>query len=126
MEGDLSGEEEGGSHLQETGNRKETERTSLGCHKEISALSLFPTFFFAKHSKKKNFLYRNLVQEQPHVGLQPHFIPVTSAKVWHKPCQDVVSSWTPRHPCPGVYNRRNSFLCELIPVNFNDIHSKRG
>lgn len=55
MEEDLPGEEEGGSHLQETGNRKETERTSLGCHKEISALSLFPTFFFAKHSKKKKF-----------------------------------------------------------------------
>lgn len=31
----------------------------------------------------------------------------------------------PQH-YPGVYNKRNSFLCELIPTSFNDIHSKRG
>lgn len=66
------------------------------------------------------------LQKQPHVGLWPHFIPVTNDKVWNKPCQDVVTSWTSRHPCPEVYNRRNSLLCELIPTSFNDTHSKRG
>lgn len=110
-----------------------TERTSLGCYKEISALSLFPTFFAKKKIAEMFSIQKpgaefvpSWLQKQPHVGLWPHFIPVTNDKVWNKPCQDVVSSWTSRHPCPEVYNRRNSLFCELIPTSFNDTHSKRG
>lgn len=130
MEGDLPGEEEGESYPQETGNRKNL----IGMLQRNMSLVPISNLFCKTKKIAEMFSIQkpgaefvpSWLQKQPHVGLWPHFIPVTNDKVWNKPCQDVVSSWTSRHPCPEVYNRRNSLLSELIPTSFNDTHSKRG
>lgn len=123
MEGDLPGEKEGDCHLQETGNRKNL----IGMpQRNIYLISVSKLFWQKK-------LAEMFSVQKPGAEFVPSWLAAETAPFYScDKCQSVAQALPrcgvlldPQH-YPGVYNRRNSFLCELIPTSFNDIHSKRG